>query len=311
MSFDDDDERRSSEAPEDLGDTALDEALRDDLDLLTAAERQSNDPGIALIVEMARRGEIDPWNIDIIVVTDKYLAALARRSTQVGRMAPADLARSAKCIFYAAALHNMKARALAERHARALLAATETFDLDAEGMAELARRGLRPGDLPLLYPDDGRGMLAPRERRPRERALTLLDLIAALRSLDERVATREALLAEMPVWDSATAFDECIGGSHQDDIEQDKADIRAELSLALLSSPGSCVEDLALVKGRFHSRAQVFLALLSLANDEEVDLDQESIYGRLFVRIGARFGRPLPKLEAAPEPVAVAEAEEE
>jgi segregation and condensation protein A len=308
VSFDDDDERRVSEA--DDSDAALDEALRDDQDLLTAAERQGNDPGIALLVEMARRGEIDPWNIDIIDVTDKYLAALARRSADGGRLAPADLARSAKCIFYAAALHNMKARALAERHARALLAATETVDLDAEGMAELARRGLRPGDLPLLYPDDGRGILAPRERRPRERALTLLDLIAALRSLDERVATREALLAEMPVWDAATAFDECIGGSHQDDVEQDKADLRAELSLALLSSPGSCVEDRALQKGRFRSRAQVFLALLSLANDEEVDLDQESIYGRLFVRIGARFGRPLPKLEAA-EPAAVAAAEED
>lgn len=313
MSLDDeDDERRSSDAWTFGGDEPADGAS-DDEDLLRAVEREGNDPGIALLVEMARRGEIDPWNIDVIDVTDRYLAALARRSQEGergGRLDPGDLARSARCIFYAAALLNMKARALAERHARALVLSTETADLslDADG---LSRRGLRPGDLPLLYPDgDGRGMLAPRERRPRERAITLLDLISALRAFDDRMATREALLAEMPPFDSAIAYDECIGTSHQDDLERDKALVRIELARVLLPCPEARVEDLSLVTPA-RSRAQVFLALLSLANDEEVELEQETIYGRLHVRLGPRFGRPLaPKPETAEPEGAVLGVEE-
>ena len=38
--------------------------------------QQQTDPGIDLLVTLAKNGEIDPWDIDIVLVTDKYLKAL-------------------------------------------------------------------------------------------------------------------------------------------------------------------------------------------------------------------------------------------
>src|SRR5581483_10470461 len=150
MSFDDDEEIRAI-APEGVAEDAL-EAEREDLEKEIAAAGAGGDPGIALLLELARAGRIDPWNIDIIKVTDEYLRALDKLDAR-------DLARSARCIFYAAALVHLKARALAERHSRALLDGA----LDAENGDEAGfGRGLRPGDLPLLYPDSD-AILAPRE----------------------------------------------------------------------------------------------------------------------------------------------------
>ena len=34
---------------------------------------------VEILVQMAERGEIDPWNIDIVEVTDRFLSELERR----------------------------------------------------------------------------------------------------------------------------------------------------------------------------------------------------------------------------------------
>lgn len=284
MSFEDEEEIRAV-APEVTDDL---EAERDDLEKEIAQAGAGGDPGIALLLELARNGKIDPWNVDIIKVTDEYLRAL-------DKLDPRDLARSARCIFYAAALVHLKARALSERHSRALLDAALAGDTtdgdDAWG------RGLRPGDLPLLYPDAD-AMLSPRERRPRSRGVTLLDLILALRSFDDRAAAKEDALLEIPQFDGEIASDECLGVTHRDDLERDKAEVREILGRRNTTEPGKPVHDTDLV-GEDRPRVAVFLALLSLSADEEVELDQDVLYGDLLVRLGPQFGKP-----RAPEPPA-------
>ncbi|MBX3471406.1 MAG: segregation/condensation protein A [Planctomycetes bacterium] len=255
----------------------------------------TRDPGLGLLLEMAKRGEYDPWNIDIVALTDRYLRALDER------LDARDLGHVARLIFYAAALVHLKAQALAEREAR--LRQQEAYDatLDAQ-MEELAdalrgRQGLLPGDSPLVYPDfladgGGRGGVAglmPRERRPRERGLTLVDLISALRAYDERLAQRELELANQPVYDEAVLADECVGSSHQDDLDQDIVEVRHDLWRRLDRDDAVArFEDLTGPGGR--TRAGAYLALLFLAQDGEVVLDQETCYGELRVRRGPHFG---------------------
>ena len=266
------------------------------------------DPGLGLLLEMARRGEFDPWNVDIVALTDRYLQALdveihgkkeAEKAQATGRIDGRDLDKVARLIFYAAALIHLKARALAEREARlaeerrqaALLA--QGLDL-AGDLPEGFGSRLHPDDLPLLYPDfmsgEERGALslAPRDRPPRSRGVTLIDLIMALRSYDERLVEREALLAEMPHFDGETALDECVGSAHEDDLERDIAEVRQHLWSHL--AEGARLE-LATLVTPARSRAACYLALLFLSQDEEVTLEQETFYGELFVVRGPNFGQ--------------------
>ena len=56
---------------------------------------------VEILVQMAERGEIDPWNIDIVEVTDRFLSELERRKEL-------DLRISGRTLFYAALLFRMK-----------------------------------------------------------------------------------------------------------------------------------------------------------------------------------------------------------
>jgi condensin subunit ScpA len=60
---------------------------------------------VEILVHMAEKGEIDPWNIDIVEVTDRFLAELDRRKEL-------DLRISGRTLFYAALLLRMKSEYL-------------------------------------------------------------------------------------------------------------------------------------------------------------------------------------------------------
>ena len=51
-----------------------------DLGLSTDGKPKSE--GIGILVDMAKAGKIDPWNIDIVDVTDKYLAHMVQMKSQ-------------------------------------------------------------------------------------------------------------------------------------------------------------------------------------------------------------------------------------
>src|SRR5512137_3170989 len=60
---------------------------------------------VEILVGLAERGEIDPWNIDIIEVTDRFLNELERRREL-------NLQLSGRTLFYAATLLRMKSEHL-------------------------------------------------------------------------------------------------------------------------------------------------------------------------------------------------------
>ncbi len=62
---------------------------------------------VKMLVDMARRGEIDPWNVDVVEVADKFLQELERAKKL-------DLRVSGRVLLYAAILVRMKADILAE-----------------------------------------------------------------------------------------------------------------------------------------------------------------------------------------------------
>ena len=60
---------------------------------------------VEILVGLAERGEIDPWNIDIIEVTDRFLNELERRREL-------NLQLSGRTLFYAATLVRLKSEQL-------------------------------------------------------------------------------------------------------------------------------------------------------------------------------------------------------
>ena len=52
----------------------------------------TTDPGLGLLLELAKKGEYDPWDVDIVAVTDRYLQALDGLLTEItGRARDCDL----------------------------------------------------------------------------------------------------------------------------------------------------------------------------------------------------------------------------
>ena len=62
---------------------------------------------VEILVRMAESGEIDPWNIDIVEVTDRFLSELER-------MQKLDLRISGRTLFFASTLLRMKSEYLDE-----------------------------------------------------------------------------------------------------------------------------------------------------------------------------------------------------
>ena len=79
----------------------------DDLSMISAVQ---NDPsgqvdGIEILVSMAKSGKIDPWNVDIVDVTDKYLAHLFQMKAQ-------NLRLTGRTLLFAAILLRLKSNVL-------------------------------------------------------------------------------------------------------------------------------------------------------------------------------------------------------
>jgi len=270
---------------------------REDLErAVSRAVGLGNDPGLGLLLDLAKRGEYDPWNVDIVSVTDSYLTALD------DQLDARELSHVARLIFYAAALIHLKSKVLAERQKE--LDFQDAFSsLDDELLDPFNPFGpvsrLHPGDSPLEYGFmlDGRGGLGgltPRERPVRQPGLTLLDLIHALKDYDERLAHQELMDMEAPEFTEDMVLKECVGSSHQEDLDQDIIDVRELLWKLLEDAERVEIEQLITPQ---RSRGATYLALLFLANDEEVHLEQEVLYEALHVLRGPFFGQVVAGLE--------------
>ncbi|NEO34613.1 MAG: segregation/condensation protein A, partial [Symploca sp. SIO3C6] len=110
---------------------------------------------IALLIELTERGEIDPWDVKVIDVVDRFLQQLRpEQRNGMGRETyEADLLESGQAFLYAAMLVLLKADSLVR---------------DAEQATEE-----QVDELEELFPgDDGEAVLPPNlERRIRRRAI--------------------------------------------------------------------------------------------------------------------------------------------
>ena len=245
---------------------------------------------VELLVQLAKNGEIDPWDIDIVAVTDKFLEALD----------DADLRTSGRALFYASVLLRMKS--------------DELFAPDEPEADELppweapfADDGAMPGDGEPGF-DPIENLEDEMERRlerkhARGKPETLDELVRELRDAERGTwwkSSRSYDTSDSPsgygrgmqelsyhsgddfrVDDEPTA-DDVTHTAHEEDIEAVIDDVEA--TLADHYDRGREEVLYAEIDHVGGTRVMTYLALLFLAHRGRLVLEQDELFGDLWIQ---------------------------
>jgi segregation and condensation protein A len=257
--------------------------------------RSLADNAIDLLIELAESGEIDPWDVKVIEVIDRFLSKLQperspEQLSNVGR-APyeADLSESGQAFLYASMLLLLKADSLARLEAEQEIEVLEEAELDVDLNVlprNLERRIRRRAVAPA----------APNRRVTLQELIAQLNLISSAmtdqkprrvplrrpRPQSQRQAIRAiAQLAHQEnLLEVAAALDQFLTQYWEDlNQSQDWLDFEVLLQLWTKAQPDS-----SSVTPTVHDRVGAFWALLFLSAQSKVELAQEEFYQDLQVR---------------------------
>ncbi|MFC6718792.1 segregation/condensation protein A [Natrialbaceae archaeon GCM10025810] len=247
---------------------------------------------VELLVQLAKDGEIDPWDIDIVAVTDKFLEALDET----------DLRTSGRALFYASVLLRMKS--------------DELFAVDEPEEDELppweapfADEGAMDGDGgPAPGFDPIESLEAEMERRlerkhARGKPETLDELVRELRDAERGSWWKESRTYDTS--DSPSGYgrgmqelhyhsgddfrvddeptsDDVTHTTHEEDIEAIIDDVDAALETQYEAGRDEVLyAEIDEVGG---SRVMTYLALLFLAHRGRIVLEQDELFGDLWIQ---------------------------
>jgi segregation and condensation protein A len=256
---------------------------------------------IALLIDLAERGEVDPWDVQVIEVIDRFLSQLKPVQTVEAGRAPyeADLSQSGQAFLYASMLVLLKADSLARLEADAEVEVIEEPLLDEAD-------AVHPLPLHLERRIRRRAVARP----PQQRRVTLQELIAQLelmatamtdqpprsrvrrprpQSRSQAVRAIAQLAHQENLSEVAAAIDQFLA-EHWDAISQGEDWLDFELLLDIWANPASKGANGFVKPVDLHShseqgdRVAVFWALLFLSAQSKVELSQEEFYQDLKVR---------------------------
>ena len=240
--------------------------------------------GIEILVSMAKQGKIDPWNIDIIDVTDKYLTHLFQSKSQ-------NLRLTGRTLLFASILLRLKSNIL-EGLDVSSFEEPENYDVEYND------------DIPLDYEQDTiptsnvvsiDEVLQRRTsvRLNRNRVVTLRDLIRQLEfyeTLDKKQklkSAHERLQRRVRNYSRLNA-DDIVNLAHDEYIEQGVERLKANLGEILSRQDKIELNELTLLG---MDRISAYLSLLFLTVDSNYDLVQDEFYSDLYVVKGKSNGR--------------------
>lgn len=239
---------------------------------------QSSD-GIGLLVEMAKSGKIDPWNIDIVDVTEKYLQKMIE-------MKSLNLKVASRTLLFAAILCRLQSNVLAGLSLEEFKEEENEVIYDDDGfIAEYSDE-----DEPFIPTSNIVRWDEALKRRTsirmnRNRVVTLKDLIKQLEfyeKLEKRASLKSAHeRAKRHVRNySRLTPDEIVAMAHEEYIEE--AVIKLKDNLAQIFENNTKIELNDLIPLGL-DRISAYMALLFISRDGEYELEQEEFYSDLYV----------------------------
>ncbi|MDY6959149.1 MAG: segregation/condensation protein A [Halobacteriota archaeon] len=213
---------------------------------------------VEILLDLATRGEIDPWDIDIIDVTDKFLEKL-------NEMSKPDLRISGRTLFYASTLLRMKAEGLEVEDDE------DEFEEVLDDIEIEDEEGVN-----IEYPK-----LVPRIRRKSKRPVTLDELIKELSKAES--VERKRTIKKYNVADSMKKVEELLMIAHDERIEEKILEIEAILDEKLKERDYLLFSEL-IESMNSSSIVYTYIPLLFLASKKAIWLEQEELYEDLYIR---------------------------
>ncbi len=232
--------------------------------------------GIEILVTLAKQGKIDPWNVDIVEVTDKYLMHLFQSKAQ-------NLRLTGRTLLFAAILLKLKSN---------VLEGLDVLDFEPQHEDDLNY----DDEMPLEYEEEyipTNNVISIDEvlqrrtsvRLNHNRVVTLRDLIRQLEfyeMLDKKQSLKNAHeRAKRRVQNYARLSPEdIINLAHDEYIENGVQRLKANLSEILNRQDKIELNELTLLG---MDRISAYISLLFLTAEGEYDLEQDEFYSDLYV----------------------------
>ncbi len=244
--------------------------------------------GIAMLIDLAQRGEINPWDVKVIDAIDLHLSKLPLPNDASLAHKQANLSQSGQAFLWAAMLVLLKAESLEQSQSPA-----EDFDFIEE---DLDFETITSSGLPRnLERHIRRRLTSPPQRT---RPVTLEDLIQQLRQIADKIVepTTRRRTPKGKAMSVKQATKTIVGLAHDENLTE-MAALVAEFLVTYTSETESWTLD-QLVNlwshkfppapgqdyGANHDRVGVFWALLLLSAQSKVELDQTEFYQTLTIR---------------------------
>ncbi|MEM1368565.1 MAG: segregation/condensation protein A [Cyanobacteria bacterium P01_H01_bin.15] len=252
------------------------------------------DYAISTLIDLAHRGEIDPWDVQVIDVIDRFLLDIGINHDVSAQ--ESDLPRSGQAFLWAAMLVLLKAQNLEQVQA-------EADELESD-IIESDEPLLDPETLVPLLPPNPEQLLRRRSAAPppRKRRVTLTELIAQIQQLAAEMEERPKPTPKKKAprqYSRREAVRHINALAHNENLTETALQLEAFLANHVSQlSPVMTIEELVtLWRSRpqiteIHSaksdRVGVFWALLLLSSQSKVELEQQEFYQDLTIRSLAR-----------------------
>jgi len=237
-----------------------------------------------IIYELVRTEGMNPWDIDVSMISHKFLEMLKKLKEM-------DFRISGKVVLASAILLKLKSNRLLEEDITALDSLISSIDDPGELLDEL----------PLDYPGEGgerakdRPRLMPRTPQPRKRKVSVYDLVDALEKALV-VENRRPIYVEPNVKVKAPKkgidITEVIKDvyqrveAHYDQQPEKKSE---KLTFSQLI-PSESKED----------KVFTFIPLLHLENQQRVDMKQKLHFGEIYINLLKKGGIDISKIDKPP-----------
>lgn len=241
----------------------------------TKSNENNENDGIEILVQMAKSNQIDPWNIDIVDVTDKYLQRLVE-------MKSSNLRLTGRALLFAAILLRLKSDIL------------EGIDPLAEEEEEFFSEFDEDYDDPLYEEEINRNNVVSIDeviqrrtsvRLNRKRVVTLKDLIKQLEFYEEVERKRSLKNAHQRAKRRARSYanltpDDIIDLAHDEYIEDSVERLHGVL-IKLFESDEKV--ELKELNSTGMDKITTYIALLFLSARSRIELVQEEFYSDLYI----------------------------